>query len=463
MLSKALPQPILRKLARALSSAPRIVSRADHGPVLNVPPLIVQKKGIEHVWGMPDGAEKEVLSIGGACSEVFQGSQLASVLQPGHDYEARALAALKGEDFAPALVQHTSAALPTQYGAFVSELEKHLPAYAKDWCLSLQVEGASAVMAAVEMLLHLQSARGQPQRTGVAVADRSYHGPPSTSLGVPAGKMDPAASAIKPHSLMYPAPHIFRGEGDIKAVWKDWFDAQGDTLGVVIVEPQWGSSCAASPWPKELLADFIKMAQERGALVLADEIMCGLYRHGQGTMFLTDAWGIEADALTFGKAVASGVFPMAGAVLTNGTSELREGGKKLGQSHTYAAASPRALMAATETLKAIPQWTGNITAAAEALDAGLKKCCAAANGKVVTHGTGLMRGAVFDPLDAGLDRVKAAGVLKKHCRDERVWPYFVPAGGVMCTPPYNVPPEVVTEAGDRMERAFAKTAAEMGW
>ena len=42
-------------------------------------------------------------------------------------------------------------------------------------------------------------------------------------------------------------------------------------------------------------------------------------------MFLTDAWGIEADCLTFGKAVASGVFPMAGAVLTNGTAELRDG------------------------------------------------------------------------------------------------------------------------------------------
>ena len=120
-------------------------------------------------------------------------------------------------------------------------------------------------------------------------------------------------------------------------------------------------------------------------------------------------------------------------------------------------------MGATETLKAIPQWTGNITAAAEALDAGLQKCCAAANGKVVTHGLGLMRGAVFDPTDAGLDRVAAAGKLKGHCKAEGVWPYFVPAGGVMCTPPYNVPPAVVTEAGNRMERAFAKTAVDMGW
>ena len=60
-------------------------------------------------------------------------------------------------------------------------------------------------------------------------------------------------------------------------------------------------------------------------------------------------------------------------------------------------------------------------------------------------------------------RVEAAGVLKAHCKAEGVWPYFVPAGGVMCTPPYNMPVETVVDAGRRMEAAFGKTAADMGW
>ena len=33
----------------------------------------------------------------------------------------------------------------------------------------------------------------------------------------------------------------------------------------------------------------------------------------------------------------------------------------------------------------------------------------------------------------------------------------------MCTPPYNVPVATVADAGDRLQVAFAKTAADMGW
>lgn len=114
-----------------------------------------------------------------------------------------------------------------------------------------------------------------------------------------------------------------------------------------MVEPQWGSSCAAATWPISLLKEFIKMAHEAGALVVSDEVMCGLGRHGLGTCFLSDAWGLQPDCLTFGKAVASGMFPLAGAVLCRGVEAMKSDGRSVAQSHTYAAASPRALMAAT--------------------------------------------------------------------------------------------------------------------
>ena len=455
-----------RSLSRRFCAASHIASRADHGPVLSVPPIVLKKDGIKEVWSPAPGEEKEMLSIGRACSEVFQGTALRDVLIGGHEYEKAALDALGSDAFANPLVQHTSAALPPQYDAFNAELAKNLPkSFGDDWCVSLQVEGASAVLAAVEMLLHLQQARGHASRTKVAVADRSYHGPPSSSLGVPAGAMTAVGKATKPDQLVYPAPHIFR-EGDVaslKAEWNAFFDAEGDDLGVVVVEPQWGSSCAAAPWPKELLAEFVAMAQDRGALVLADEIMCGLGRHGQGTMFLVDAWGIAPDCVTFGKAIASGVFPMAGAVLARGASELNKTGKRLGQSHTYAASSPRALLAATAVLQEVPKWQAHIGAASDALAEGLANCANASNGKVITHGLGLMRGACFVADVDAETRVKAAGVLKGHCKANAVWPYFVPAGGVMCTPPYNVPVDVVVEAGKRMEAAFAATTKDMGW
>lgn len=81
-----------------------------------------------------------------------------------------------------------------------------------------------------------------------------------------------------------------------------------------MIEPQWGSSQVALPWP-EVAKKYVKMAQDRGILVLADEIMCGLGRHGKGTLFLSEAWDLDPDAVTFGKSIGAGVYPLSGAVI----------------------------------------------------------------------------------------------------------------------------------------------------
>ena len=57
---------------------------------------------------------------------------------------------------------------------------------------------------------------------------------------------------------------------------------------------QWGSSQAAFPWPKTLLKAYIEMAKARGIRVVADEIMCGLGRHGQGSF-----WRVKDDRTRF--------------------------------------------------------------------------------------------------------------------------------------------------------------------
>ena len=101
-----------RLACRRLSTPSRIASRADHGPVLSVPPIILRKRGIEEVWSPSKGTETSMLSIGRACSEVFQGEALRRVLIEGHEYERAALDALAADGFASPLVQHTSAALP---------------------------------------------------------------------------------------------------------------------------------------------------------------------------------------------------------------------------------------------------------------------------------------------------------------------------------------------------------------
>jgi hypothetical protein len=51
------------------------------------------------------------------------------------------------------------------------------------------------------------------------------------------------------------------------------------------------------------LKHFIGLAHERGILVMCDEIMCGLGRHGRGSCFLSTDLGLHIDAVTFGKAM----------------------------------------------------------------------------------------------------------------------------------------------------------------
>lgn len=459
--------PAVADSATARKGFKRISARPGHGPLGCTPPATHTKRGIEHTWN--DG-EKRVICCGQACSEIFGGPHLAKVLQPGMEYEAAQLAKIANGMPAGPLCQHTSTSLPAQLGDFVTALEAHLPAFvtkADDWACSLQVTGSEAVFAAVEMLLQLQAARGKNERTAIAVADRSYHGPATTSLGNPPKPLSGAMAATKPPQLTYPAPTPFSDADPAKfrAAWKDFFAAHGKTIGVVVFEPQWGSSCAAATWPKELLHEFVEMAHAAGALVVSDEVMCGLARHGQGggKCFLSDAWGLQPDCITFGKAVATGMFPLAGAIMTRGLGEMNGAGRSVSQSHTYAASSPRALMAATAVLNSLPEFAPKVAAAGASLGAQLAKAEVASKGKLKSHGQGLMRGLLLDKSVTGDVRTKAAASFKKHCIAAGVAPYFVPAGGGMLTPPYDVEEAQLLETGEKILLAIGNMNKELGW
>ncbi len=274
-----------------------------------------------------DGEKREILSIGLACSECFSGPRLASILKPGFDYEQKVMTDLMNtgtagnNSYCPAgpLSIHTSGGVPMALSGFIDAIEQHLPwknSKAVDWCVSLQIEGASAVWAAIDLLLQVNALQSNNNnnnnfnatansnnnsnmnwRNKVAVGRKSYHGPPSTS----AGAKTPLWT--KEYQLTYPVPVVGEPIDAVKLIteYREFLDIHGDEIGVLVVEPQWGSSQAALPWPKDLLKMYIVMAQERGIKVLADEIMCGLGRHGQGTLFLSEAWDLDPDAVTFGK------------------------------------------------------------------------------------------------------------------------------------------------------------------
>jgi adenosylmethionine-8-amino-7-oxononanoate aminotransferase len=218
-----------------------------------------------------------------------------------------------GKPAAPLSI-HTSGGVPAALNTFINTLEPHLPwkdAKDLDWCLSLQLEGASAVWAGIDMLLQLQMMKGRANRKMVAVGKKSYHGPPSTSFGS-------SCPLFPKHAqLTYPVPVAGEDydEENLLSKYEQFLNEYATCIGVLLIEPQWGSSQVALPWPEGLARKYVKMAQDRGILVLADEIMCGLGRHGKGSLFLSKAWGLDPDAVTFGKAIGAGVYPLSGAVI----------------------------------------------------------------------------------------------------------------------------------------------------
>ena len=415
---------------------------------------------------MPNGESKEVLSVGLACSECFSGPRLAKVLKKGLEYEQKTIEDLMRDDFALPLSIHTSAGVPEPLSQFIETLQLHLPwqnASSLDWVVSLQLEGASAVWAAIDMLLQEQILRtGNFDRKMVAVAEISYHGPPSTSFG--------SRSPLwhKSHQIKYPVPRAGKplDEDKLLAEFEAFLDECAPQIGVLLVEPQWGSSQAAFPWPKTLLKAYIMMAQNRGIKVVADEIMCGLARHGQGTLFLSKAWGLNPDAVTFGKAIAAGAYPLSGAIMKTGRDTLATDGRSVMQSHTFAGSHTRALMTAIEVLNDLPAWYPAIEELGQEMDQIFSCLERISDGMIVTHGQGLMWGALFTTEGRNSDhgiRKKCFEVFKKNCSDLGVLPYHVPKGGFMVTPTVDTDVNTVRQIGQKLEEVLLKTMDDVGW
>lgn len=402
-----------------------------------------------------DGEKEETMALGGACSECFSGPRLAKVLEPALKFQMESIQKFaKGEAGTPLSI-HTSVGLPLPLGGFVDSLEKHLPwpkEACQDWWVNFQLEGATAVWAAIESLMHLKLVRMPDglDRGYVGVATRSYHGPKTTALGMPALPRWPGAPRTE-GQVAYPVPL----DDESTDAYLRRFDAfmataEAKTIGVMVFEPQWGSSYAAKTWPPETLRQVIRRCKTAGILVLCDEIMCGLGRHGRGTLFLSEAWDLDPDAVTFGKAISAGAYQMSGVIVKSGAKSLKCQGTKVAQSHTYAGSSAMALLTAKEVVDELPKWFDHAKKMGEVIKEVLTPLQDA--GFLKIHGQGLMWGGVF----TCEKRQLALELMRKTCLEEKVWPYLVPVGGFMMSPPMDVKEDDLREGLRRLERSLLK-------
>ena len=162
--------------------------------------------------------------------------------------------------------------------------------------------GAEAVEACLKFSRRFWHAQGAP-RTKVVAFDHSFHGRTAGALSVtwdehyraPFAPLIPGVTFVDPSDASAIAAAITR-----------------DTAAV-IVEPIQGEG-GVRPLPQPA-ADAIAAACRRtGALLIADEVQCGLGRTGR--MFYSDALGLQPDLMALGKALGAGV-PIGAAMFSD--------------------------------------------------------------------------------------------------------------------------------------------------
>jgi 4-aminobutyrate aminotransferase/(S)-3-amino-2-methylpropionate transaminase len=135
-------------------------------------------------------------------------------------------------------------------------------------------------------------------RAGVLAFEGAYHG---LSLG--ALDCTWREDFREPFRARLPQATRFARYGDLTDVLRI-AQAHGDEIGAILVEPIQGRGGERVP-PPGFLSDLRRLCDERGWLLIADEIYTGFGR--TGAVFACDHEGVVPDLLCVGKGLASGM------------------------------------------------------------------------------------------------------------------------------------------------------------
>ena len=262
--------------------------------------------------------------------------------------------------------------------------------------------GAEAVETAIKMSRKWgYDVKGVPaDRATIVVADGNFHGRTTTIVSF---STDPDArdgfGPFTPGFRIVPY-------GDARAL----ADAVDDTTVAVLLEPIQGEAGVLVP-PPGYLAAARRVCDERGALLVVDEIQSGLGR--TGTTFAVEREGVRPDAVILGKALGGGIVPVSAVVsrrsvlgvLTKGTHGSTFGGNPL------ACAVGRAVVGLLET----GEYQERAATLGVHMHARLGKLVG--RGVLAVRGAGLWAGVDIDPaLGTGrqvCERLAERGVLVK--------------------------------------------------
>jgi predicted acetylornithine/succinylornithine family transaminase len=163
--------------------------------------------------------------------------------------------------------------------------------------------GTEAVEACLKFARRYWHAQGSSPRTGFVAFEHGFSGRTMGALSVtwdahyrePFGPLVPGVTFVPP--------------GNADAVEA----AVSDETAAILVEPIQGEG-GVRPLPAETVAAVARAAARHGALIIADEVQCGLGR--TGVPFRYQAVGLPPDLVAVGKALGGGM-PVAAALVSD--------------------------------------------------------------------------------------------------------------------------------------------------
>jgi adenosylmethionine-8-amino-7-oxononanoate aminotransferase len=224
--------------------------------------------------------------------------------------------------------------------------------------------GSEAIEAGIKLARQYFIEIGQPQRRHFIARRQSYHGNTLGALaaGGNAWRREPYApllssafSHVTP-AFAYHEKRDSESEADFVARLAAELEAEfqrlgPDTVAAFIAEPVVGATAGCVPAPEGYFRAVREICDRHGALVLLDEVMCGMGR--TGTRHAWEQEGIAPDIQAIAKGLGGGYQPI-GAMLasTRIVDVIRNGSGAFQHGHTYLA-HPLACAAALEVQRVI--------------------------------------------------------------------------------------------------------------
>ena len=163
--------------------------------------------------------------------------------------------------------------------------------------------GTEAIELALKAARRYHAAKGAPERIDVITFEGAFHG--RSYAAVNAGGNPAYLDGFGPRLPGY----ISLPFGDMDALKA----ALGPTTAAILIEPVQGEGGARAVSDQDL-REMRRLCDEMGALLIFDEIQCGMGRTGK--LFACDWAGVQPDIMTVAKALGGG-FPIGACLATN--------------------------------------------------------------------------------------------------------------------------------------------------